>query len=69
MVRIIKQDPVVAGSFGYYYEISGLHGDTKPSYSDIVTGSLFFEVDTGDVYAYDEEEHEWNKVCSLGGDS
>ena len=69
MVRITKQEPVVAGSYGILYEFSGLSDDTKPTNSDIVTGSLFFEVDTGDIYAYDEEEHGWNKVCSLGGDS
>ena len=69
MIRITKQEPVVAGSFGYKYEINGKSTDTKPTYDDMVTGSLFFEVDTGDVYAYEEEEPAWTKVCALGGDS
>ncbi len=52
-----------------YYNYSGLSTDTKPTGLDISTGSLFFEVDTGDVYAYDEVGVTWHKVCALGGDS
>lgn len=51
-----------------YVEMSGLHDDTKPT-SYYATGSLFLEVDTGDVYAYDEEGAEWDKICELGGGS
>lgn len=72
MVRIIKQSEVVVGNRGTYYEYAGLNGDTKPVSDDIVTGSLFMEVDTGDVYAYNEEAasgSEWGKICSLGGDT
>lgn len=50
-----------------YYEFSGKHIDTKPTGSDISTGSTFFEVDTGDVYAYEEESATWLKFCALGG--
>ena len=54
-----------------YYEFSGLSTDDK-QVSGVATGSLFFEVDTGDVYAFDEEGDpgsEWVKVMSLGGGS
>jgi hypothetical protein len=34
----------------------------------VITGSLFLEVDTGDVYAFDETDTgSWGKVASLGG--
>lgn len=52
-----------------YYEMSGLSTDTKPTKDQMVTGCLFLEVDTGDVYAYDEVGEEWHKIASLGGDS
>lgn len=65
MVRIIKkklQDDDVN-----YFEFAGLHDDTKPKNS-VCTGSLFLEVDTGDVYAYDEESTgTWTKIAALGG--
>lgn len=69
MIRVTKQQEVVVGNRATYYEYAGLYDDTKPTGGDIATGSLFLEVDTGDVYAYNEEGSEWNKICSLGGDS
>ena len=72
MVRVTKQKEVVVGNKASYYEFAGLNDDTKPTDDDICTGSLFLEVDTGDVYAYDEEAaagSEWRKICSLGGDA
>ena len=53
-----------------YMEAAGLSTDTKPT-NGIVTGSLFIEVDTGDVYAFDEITNggEWDKVAALGGGS
>lgn len=53
-----------------YYEFSGKSTDTKPTFAGIATGSLFAEIDTGDVYAYDEEGaagSEWVLFVSLGG--
>lgn len=50
-----------------YVELAGLSTDDKPLI--YATGSLFLEVDTGDVYAYDEEGGEWNKIAELGGGS
>ena len=50
-----------------YVELAGLHDDEKPT-SGYLTGSLFLEVDTGDVYAFAEsDEPAWNKIASLGG--
>ena len=52
-----------------YVELAGLSTDTKPT-SGIVTGSLYLEVDTGDVYAFAEgDTPAWNKIAALGGGS
>lgn len=45
-------------------EISCLSTDTKPT-EGIVTGSIATEVDTGDVYLFDEASTTWNKMCSI----
>ena len=68
MIRIVNAHDVIIGQ-KKYYEFAGLALDTKPTTDDISTGSTFLEVDTGDVYAYDEAGTEWNKIASLGGDA
>ena len=52
-----------------YKELAGLSTDTKPvdpidAVVVTATGSRFLEVDTGDVYAYDEEVATWHKIAS-----
>lgn len=64
MIRVIESH-VVKGDIRYM-EYAGLSTDTKPT-EKISTGSLFLEVDTGDVFAFDEASSEWKKVCALGG--
>ena len=52
----------------YILEYSGLSTDTKPtSLESIANGSLFFEIDTGKVYAYDAEGDEWIEEFSFKG--
>ena len=41
-----------------------LSSDTKPT-DGIVNGSFCLEMDTGDIYVYDEEGSEWNELCSI----
>ena len=65
MIRVIKRKETVDGP--QYFEMAGLHDDTKPAGVHLCTGSLFLEVDTGDVYAYDEDGSEWDKIAALGG--
>lgn len=65
MVRITSER-VLEGNISLI-EAAGLHTDTKPS--GVATGSMFLEVDTGDVYAYDEHGAEWDKIAELGGGS
>lgn len=64
MVRIIESR-IISGNVSYV-ELSCLSTDTKPT-ADICTGSLALEVDTGDVYAFDEVGGEWGKIAELGG--
>ena len=60
MVRIIKEESIEGKR---YLECEGLYADTKPA-DNICTGSIFTEVDTGDVYFYDEES-DWTKQFSF----
>ena len=69
MVRILKAEGKLTGQVPpVYCEFAGLYDDTKPT-ENVMTGSLFLEVDTGDVYAFDEESSQWNKIAELGGGS
>ena len=62
MVRIII-DRLYEGGL-HYIKAAGLADDTKPS--GVITGSEYIAVDTGDMYAYDEEGDDWNKTGSVG---
>lgn len=70
MVRTLVKEVLVDGPT--YVEMAGLSTDTKPVQVFYATGSLFLEVDTGDVYAFDEDgnsDEEWVKIAELGGGS
>lgn len=48
----------------HYVELFGLSTDTKPT-AGIITGSKFTEVNTGDVYLFDETDSgTWTKVAA-----
>ena len=59
MVRILT-DNAFEGQYRYI-EAAGLSTDSKPS-GKLITGSTFTEVDTGDLFLYDEVSKQWNKV-------
>lgn len=44
-----------------YVELAGKSTESKPT-TGIVTGSLFLESDTGDVYVFDETDVAWTKI-------
>ena len=50
-----KQGKIIHG------EYAGLSTDNKPT-ENIVTGSSFVEVDTGDIYLFDEASSTWTKI-------
>ena len=41
------------------YKLQGLSTDTKPILSDMVSGSTFTELDTGNVYVYNSTQNNW----------
>lgn len=59
MVRVIVNKLYNFDKF--YIEAAGLSTDDKPT-AMLVTGSLFLEADTGDIYVYDEVGVAWNKI-------
>lgn len=62
MVRTIVENAFVPGK--KYVEMFGKSTDSKPL-TGIVTGSKFTEVDTGDVYLFDESgDGTWTKVSA-----
>ena len=46
--------------------LSGLSADEKPT-EEIPNGSTFREMDTGDIYYFDEENETWLKSSGGGG--
>ena len=67
MVRLLVEQTFLTGK--KYIEAACLSTDTKPT-ANLVTGSLALEVDTGDVYAFDETSTgTWGKIAELGGGS
>ena len=69
MIRTTRSIPVVDTNDVVYYEFTGLSTDTKPVRPSIATGSLFHEVDTKKIYAYNEEGssgEEWVEQIELG---
>lgn len=54
------------GAQKHYYEIACLAADTKPV-EGVAMGSKAIEVDTGDIYLFNETAHEWTKQFSLQG--
>lgn len=46
-------------------ELACTSSDTKPT--EFMNGSMCIEVDTGDIYIFDEENNDWNKIGSSSG--
>lgn len=61
MIRTIDFKHMSEYGGKHYVEVAGLSTDTKPT-TNLVTGSLFLEVDTGKVYAFDEVSSTWNEI-------
>ena len=66
MIRVVNAGLVEEGK--QYVELSGLSTDSKPV-AGILNGSLFHEIDTTAIYAFDEENATWIKQMQLGEDS
>lgn len=60
MIRVIENKWNGYGD-KHYIEAAGLSTDNKPT-AGLVTGSLFLEVDSGKLYAFDETTDTWNEI-------
>lgn len=58
-MRVIERKWMESGKD--YVEMAGTSTESKPT-EGLVTGSLFLEVDTGVVYAFDETTETWNQI-------
>lgn len=55
----------IKGEGKFLVELRGLSTDEKPTTlngGDILNGSVFIEIDTGNVYLYNEDDTEWLPV-------
>lgn len=63
-MKVLRKQGTDDGTF--LIECAGLSTDTKPTHS-ISTGSIATEVNTGDVYMFEQTGGQWHKICALGG--
>lgn len=61
MITIIRKESDIKNGNNSILELRGLSTDTKPT-ENISNSSIFIEIDTGDLYMYDAENEEWNKI-------
>lgn len=59
-VRTVKI-PDGSGTAKQIADIYGVSGDSKPT-AGLATGATFVEVDTGDLYLFNEAAGTWTKV-------
>lgn len=70
-MRTLKAEFLNDGSKKKYFRFAGTSSEEKPVSSLIATGSLFHEVDTTKVYAYNESAssgEKWVEQITLGGE-
>ena len=66
-MRTLKAEFLKDGSKKKYMEIAGTSGETKPENDLYATGSTYLEVDTGDVYLFNEAGTSGSKWVKVGG--
>lgn len=59
MSRIIERKWMESGKD--YVEVAGKSTESKPT-TGIVSGSLYLETDTGDVYVFEESDGVWTQI-------
>lgn len=64
MIRILEQQ--IHTDNKKYIEAFGLSTDSKPT-ADLVTGSVFVEVDTSKAYFFNESGSEWVEAGGSNG--
>jgi hypothetical protein len=61
MLSIIRKETNTQEGNNPILEIRGLSTDEKPT-ENISNGSVFIEIDTGNMYFYDAENEEWKGI-------
>lgn len=64
--RLYDVTPLAYDQDVYVYQFRGKSTHEKPVYEKMATGSEFFEIDTGDVYFFDEDTGTWLKAGDDG---
>ena len=64
-IEVLEARPVRTNAT--WYKFAGLSTEAKPT-EGVATGSLFHEVDTATVYAFDAYTQTWYVQCELGGE-
>lgn len=70
MVRVLEVEPIAVypdATGKVLAEIAGLSTDEKPVNATYATGSTFLEIDTSDVYFWDEVSMTWKKAGGSNG--
>ena len=67
MVTIVKKNYITTDKSGTYFvgDLAGLANDDKPTQIEgmkVGNGCTYLCVDNGDLYLYDLENEEWNKI-------
>lgn len=65
MITIFRKENVSTKGNEREIEIKGLSTDTKPTEinsKEITNGTVFIEIDTGDIYMYDAVSSQWKEL-------
>lgn len=65
MISIYNERASLNNTEDRILELRGLSTDTKPT--NVGNGSIFLEIDTGDVYSFNKVNNTWYKITSGGG--
>lgn len=59
MVSKIYSDKRKDNTGTFLTEFDGLSSDTKPEYPEATNADIFYEMNTGSVFKYDQENKTW----------
>lgn len=66
MIKLIRSNDKPTVDFSEYYglaaDVPNLPTNTPNSTRYITTGSVFFCIDTTDVYVFEEESNQWYRI-------
>ena len=63
MISVYRNNNVITKGNEREIQLRGLSTDEKPT-KNVENGTIFIEIDTGDIYIYDLTNKEWNNITS-----